>query len=94
MDERRAGHSTGVHRVEQLQQQVEPHRTGSARAHGEDGASELNPTGRLGDMYVTNSIGNSVTIYPTGANGNVAPTARIAGVDTGINKPTSLAVQP
>ena len=51
------------------------------------------------NIYVTNEMssedevgGNSVTVYPAGSNGNVAPSATIAGSDTGINTPYGIAL--
>jgi sugar lactone lactonase YvrE len=51
-----------------------------------------------GNIYVANQIapgllsGGGVTVYPTGANGNVAPVANITGSNTGMNIPWGLAL--
>ncbi len=49
------------------------------------------------DIYVSNKFGGSggggsITIYSHGANGNVTPTATIAGSNTQLNEPLSLAL--
>lgn len=49
------------------------------------------------NIYVANSFGGpsglgSVTIYPAGANGNVAPTRTINGSNTGLNFPEGVAL--
>lgn len=51
------------------------------------------------DIYVANKFGGSsgigsITIYPPGANGNVAPIGTIAGSSTQLNEPLSLAIDP
>jgi hypothetical protein len=43
-------------------------------------------------LYVANSGNNSITIYAAGASGNVAPTATIAGSNTGLNNPVGIAL--
>jgi len=45
-----------------------------------------NPGGGCGNC----SASNTVTVYTPGATGNVAPTGRIAGGNTGLNMPTSI----
>jgi len=40
-----------------------------------------------GNIYATNPIGNSITVYAAGANGNATPTVTIAGSNTGLNVP-------
>lgn len=49
-----------------------------------------------GKIYVANFIGGrgtgSVTVYPAGSNGNVAPIATIIGADTGLDNPSGIAV--
>ncbi len=50
-----------------------------------------------GNIYVANSSGGdnqrgSVTMYPAGSNGNVAPTATIAGHMTTLDSPTGIAL--
>ncbi|WP_424671402.1 hypothetical protein [Candidatus Binatus sp.] len=52
-----------------------------------------------GNIYVTNdgsSIGgaDSVTVYPAGSNGNVAPSATISGPLTGLSAPQGIVVDP
>jgi hypothetical protein len=42
------------------------------------------------DLYVANSGGASVTVYPPSALGNSAPSRTIAGVNTGFNTPETL----
>ncbi|HVN63292.1 MAG TPA: choice-of-anchor D domain-containing protein [Candidatus Binataceae bacterium] len=37
-----------------------------------------------GNIYATNGLGASLTIYPAGSNGNVSPSARLHGVNTGL----------
>ncbi len=60
------------------------------------GATGLNAPGRpaIGPgpaLYVPNYSGNSVTVYPLSANGNVGFTARIFGGSTGLSSPTEVA---
>jgi hypothetical protein len=43
-------------------------------------------------LYVTNWAGQSITVYPVGATGNVAPIAAIAGPQTGIDLPYGVAL--
>lgn len=43
-------------------------------------------------LYVTNWAGQSITVYPVGATGNVAPAAVIAGSLTGIDLPYGVAL--
>ena len=50
-----------------------------------------------GNIYVANlgslsGLPDSITIYAPGSNGNVTPTATIAGTATGLNYPTAIAV--
>src|SRR5580698_8187095 len=45
-----------------------------------------------GNVYVTNSSGNSVTEYAAGANGNVSPLATISGSNTQFNMPGGIAL--
>jgi sugar lactone lactonase YvrE len=49
-----------------------------------------------GKIYVANFAGGhgagSVTVYPAGSNGNVAPIATIAGDDTGLDNPSGIAI--
>jgi len=52
-----------------------------------------------GNIYVTNdgsSVGgvDSVTVYPAGSNGNVAPSATISGALTGLSAPQGIVVDP
>jgi hypothetical protein len=42
------------------------------------------------DLYVANSAGASVTVYPPTAVGNSAPSRTIAGINTGFNSPETL----
>lgn len=43
-------------------------------------------------LYVTNWYGESITVYPLNANGNVAPIQAIAGSSTGIDLPDDIAL--
>ena len=43
-------------------------------------------------LFVTNINNNSVTVYPSSANGDVPPVATITGAATGLNAPTGLAL--
>ncbi len=43
-------------------------------------------------LYVTNWAGQSITVYPVGVTGNVAPIAVIAGPQTGIDLPYGVAL--
>jgi hypothetical protein len=45
-----------------------------------------------GDLYVANSLANTITEYAPGASGNVAPIATISGVHTGLDDPRFLAL--
>jgi len=50
-----------------------------------------------GNIYVTNlyataPVGNSVTVYAAGANGNAAPIATIIGGNTGLENPNGIAL--
>ena len=52
-----------------------------------------------GNIYVANDGsdgGNidSITVYPPGSNGNVAPTFSISGTATGLGAPSSIAIEP
>jgi len=50
-----------------------------------------------GNLYVTgylSDVGYSVNVYPAAGNGNVSPAATIAGADTGLDEPNSLALDP
>ncbi|HUO06367.1 MAG TPA: choice-of-anchor D domain-containing protein [Candidatus Binataceae bacterium] len=51
----------------------------------------------VGNIYVANSIGGaagagSITIYPAGSNGNMAPSATISGSTTGMDQPSGIAL--
>ena len=55
----------------------------------------VDPTGSgpaLPALFVANSNGNSSTIYPLTANGNMPPAAAVDGPSTGLDSPTGLAV--
>lgn len=43
-------------------------------------------------LYVTNSFNDTVTVYATNANGNVAPTRTIGGASTGLSSPFGIAL--
>jgi sugar lactone lactonase YvrE len=49
-----------------------------------------------GNIYVANNsataLGSTVTVYPAGSNGNVAPSSTIAGSNTGLDEPQGIAV--
>jgi hypothetical protein len=47
-----------------------------------------------GAIYVANQFDNDITRYGAATNGNVAPTAVIAGGNTGLAAPNALAVSP
>lgn len=49
-------------------------------------------TDKQGNLYVANRLGSKVTVYPSTANGDVAPTRSIAA--TGMGSPQGLAVGP
>src|SRR5439155_24244814 len=57
--------------------------TGGGGAMARDGAEQL---------YVRNDAGSSITVYAAGASGNAAPTATIAGGNTGLNFPADIAL--
>jgi sugar lactone lactonase YvrE len=42
-------------------------------------------------IYVSNNGSNSVTLYPLGAGGNIAPLATVAGGNTGLSRPRGIA---
>jgi sugar lactone lactonase YvrE len=44
-----------------------------------------------GSIYVVNHLGSAVTVYPAGSNGTAAPSAIIAGSNTGLNAPWGVA---
>ncbi len=44
------------------------------------------------ELYVANSLGNSVTVYPRTASGNIAPLRTLAGPATGLDSPMRLVV--
>lgn len=46
------------------------------------------------EIYVSNSMGNSITVYPLATNGNIAPLRTISGSATGLNGPFGVAVDP
>jgi hypothetical protein len=43
-------------------------------------------------LYVTNSFNDSITVYATNANGNVAPIRTIGGASTGLSSPFGIAL--
>ncbi len=43
-------------------------------------------------IFVTNVVGDSVNVYPLGSDGDVMPAARIKGAETGLDDPTSIAL--
>ena len=43
-------------------------------------------------LYVANGLGNSITVYPVGKTGNVAPSWYISGSNTELNEPDDIAV--
>jgi streptogramin lyase len=47
-----------------------------------------------GRLFVTNALGNSITIFNAGASGNVRPTDTIVGASTGLNTPMGIAIDP
>ena len=53
--------------------------------------------GASGKIYVTNDAGGeggngTVTVYPAGSNGNLAPSSTIGGSNTGLNAPAGIAL--
>ena len=44
-----------------------------------------------GDIYVSNCTTSAITVYPAGANGNVAPIRTIAGPNTALGCPSQMA---
>jgi len=74
---------------------VAPIRTVSGSATGLSGPIGV-AIDAAGTLYVANistsTATNSVTEYPSGANGNVAPARRINGAATGLNAPVDLGV--
>ncbi len=48
----------------------------------------------VANYYVANRQGGTVTIYPAGGNGNVAPSAIIAGPATELDRPSGIAILP
>lgn len=45
-----------------------------------------------GNIYVSNLLGNSLTVFAPGSTGDVAPTSTISGASTGLNSPQGLAL--
>lgn len=45
-----------------------------------------------GNIYVSNSDTNTITVYPAGSNGDAVPTRVIAGSATGLDAPAQIAV--
>ncbi len=54
--------------------------------------SAMNPAGAQDEIYVSNSNGNSVTVYARNADGNAAPLRVLAGNATGLGSPSGIAV--
>lgn len=50
------------------------------------------PVHKAVNLYVANSNGNDVLVFPSSANGNVAPSRDISGAATGLDGPTDLYV--
>ncbi|HEV2908323.1 MAG TPA: hypothetical protein VGX02_03540 [Candidatus Eremiobacteraceae bacterium] len=50
-------------------------------------STTTNPTPAPQSIYVGNVGNNSISVFPPGSNGNVAPTATITGAATSINEP-------
>ncbi len=49
------------------------------------------PRGITGPLYVANQAGRSITVYSPGATGNATPLRTIAGSNTGLSGPNSIA---
>ncbi len=64
---------------------------GSNWTGGYSGTGSAQVFQQVASLYVANYLNNSITIYALGANGNVAPTATIAGSNTGLGQPDGLA---
>ena len=64
----------------------------SVIAHPDASASPSPTASPVPKIYVANAGGGSITIYPKGANGNVAPVRTIQGPDTDLHDPTGIAV--
>ncbi len=45
-----------------------------------------------GNLYVADFSSSTVTVYPAGSDGNVAPSATIGGPNTGLNTPDGIAL--
>ena len=61
-------------------------------AHPDASASPSPTASPVPKIYVANAGGGSITIFPKGANGNVAPVRIIQGPDTDLHDPTGIAV--
>ena len=45
-------------------------------------------------IYVANAVNNSILVFPIGASGGPAPTSIMSGVNTTLNEPAGIAVDP
>jgi sugar lactone lactonase YvrE len=45
-----------------------------------------------GNIYVTNIVNNSITVYPAGSTGNASPSATISGLSTGLVNPAGIVI--
>jgi hypothetical protein len=50
------------------------------------------PVHKAVNLYVANSNGNDILVFPSSANGDVAPSRDISGASTGLDSPTDLYV--
>src|SRR6266705_3129165 len=66
----------------------------AAMSAGVSAAATVTVTGGVAGkpLYVANLLGNSIAVYAAGASGNAAPTATIAGANTGLNAPFGIAL--
>ncbi len=64
---------------------------GIAITAGSCGGGGGGPT-PINELYVVNTINNSITVYSRTANGNIAPVRTISGGTTGLNGPAWIAV--
>lgn len=67
-----------------------PSRTFAGNATGLNAPRQMAVSGQ--ELLVTNSVGNTVTVYSLHANGNVAPLRTIAGTNTNLDNPRGIAV--
>ncbi|GEM_PF-5415346 len=84
-----------IHRLlEQRDVNLTPLQTISGSATGLNGPAGITVDPYTRKIYVSNSGGNTITVYPLTASGNTAPLQTISGSNTGLNGPFGVAVDP